>query len=74
MPTTITVSNIISGSTPFDIYLCMTGGTPCYFISRIEDVDLPYSFSVPTPIQELPGYDLRVTDAVGCIITGTTSI
>jgi len=52
----------------------MTGGTPCYFISRIEDVDLPYSFSVPTPIQELNGYDLRVTDAVGCIITGTTSI
>jgi len=73
MPTTITV-NSITGSTPFDVYLCMTGGTPCYFISSIDSGDLPYSFSVPTPIQELNGYDLRVTDAVGCIITGTTSI
>lgn len=73
MPTTITVSNI-TGSTPFDIYLCITGGTPCYFISRINSGDLPYSFSVPTPIQDLPGYDLRVTDSVGCIITGTTTI
>lgn len=73
MPTTITVSNI-TGSTPFDIYLCITGGTPCYFISRIDSGDLPYSFSVPTPIQDLPGYDLRVTDSVGCIITGTTTI
>ena len=73
MPTTITVSSI-TGSTPFDIYLCMTGGTPCYFISRITSGDLPYRFSVPTPIQDLPGYDIRVTDAVGCIITGTTSI
>jgi hypothetical protein len=73
MPTTITVSSI-TGSTPFDIYLCMTGGTPCYFIDRITTGDLPYRFSVPTPIQELSGYDLRVTDAVGCIITGTTSI
>jgi len=52
----------------------MTGGTPCYFISSIDSGDLPYSFSVPTPIQELNGYDLRVTDSVGCIITGTTSI
>jgi len=73
MPTTITVSSI-TGATPFNIYLCMTGGTPCYFISSIDSGDLPYSFSVPTPIQELPGYDLRVTDSVGCIITGTTSI
>lgn len=73
MPTTITVSNI-TGSTPFDIYLCITGGTPCYYIASINSGDLPYSFSVPTPIQELPGYDLRVTDSVGCIITGTTTI
>ena len=73
MPTTITVSSI-TGATQFNIYLCMTGGTPCYFISSIDSGDLPYSFSVPTPIQELNGYDLRVTDSVGCIITGTTSI
>ena len=73
MPTTITVSNI-TGSTPFDIYLCITGGTPCYYIASINSGDLPYSFSVPTPIQDLPGYDLRVTDSVGCIITGTTTI
>jgi hypothetical protein len=74
MPTTITVSNIISGSTPFDIYLCMTGGTPCYYITQIGSGDLPYDFAVPTPLSEKLGYCLRVVDSDGCVITGCTSI
>jgi len=49
MPTTITVSNI-TGSTPFDVYLCLSGGSPCYYITSVDSGDLPYDFTVPSPI------------------------
>ena len=73
MPTTITVSNI-TGSTPFDVYLCLSGGSPCYYVSSIASGELPYNFSVPKPIQDFSYYCLKVVDANGCIITGCTSI
>ncbi len=51
MPTTITVSDI-TGSTPFDVYLCLSGGSPCYYITSVDSGDLPYDFTVPYPIEK----------------------
>jgi hypothetical protein len=73
MPTTITVNNI-TGSTPFDVYLCLSGGSPCYYVKSIGSGELPYNFSVPKPIQDFSYYCLKVVDVNGCIITGCTSI
>ena len=73
MPTTITVSNI-TGSTPFDVYLCMSGGSPCYYIKTISSGELPYDFTVPKPISDFSYYCMKVVDSNGCIITGCTSI
>ena len=73
MPTKITV-NSITGITPYDFYICLSGGSPCYFIKSISSGSLPYSFQVPVPIQDLPSYNLKVVDSVGCTITGFTSI
>ena len=73
MPTTITVSDI-TGSTPFDVYICLSGGSPCYYITSVDGGDLPYDFTVPYPIQEFSYYCMKVVDADGCIITGCTSI
>lgn len=73
MPTTITVSDI-TGSTPFDVYLCLSGGSPCYYVKSIDSGELPYDFQVPKPIQDFSYYCLKVVDSDGCIITGCTSI
>ena len=73
MPTTITLSNI-TGSTPFDVYICLSGGSPCYYITSIGGGSLPYNFTVPTPIENFNYYCMKVVDADGCIITGCTSI
>jgi hypothetical protein len=73
MPTTITVSNI-TGSTPFDVYLCLSGGSPCYYITSIGGGSLPYDFTVPTPIEKFTYYCMKVVDSDGCVITGCTSI
>jgi hypothetical protein len=73
MPTTITVNNI-TGSTPYNVYICLSGGSPCYYIDSINSGDLPYDFTVPKPIEKFSYYCMKVVDADGCIITGCTSI
>lgn len=73
MPTSVTVSNI-TGSTPYELYLCLTGGTPCYYMGVITSAELPYSFNVPYPIQDLKGYCIRVVDNDGCEITNCFTV
>lgn len=73
MPTLFTVNNI-TGSTPFEVYLCLTGGTTCYYVDMITDTQLPYSFNCPTPLENLGVYCIRVVDNDGCIITNCTNI
>jgi hypothetical protein len=73
MPNSVTVSNI-TGTTPYEIYLCISGGGPCYYIDYIESSELPFNFTVPSPIQSYNGYCLRVIDNEGCIITNCFTI
>ena len=73
MPNSVTVTNI-TGTTPYEIYLCLSGETPCYYIDYIESSQLPYVFNVPSPIQDLGGYCLKIVDNDGCIINNCFTI
>jgi len=73
MPNSVTISNI-TGTTPYELYLCISGGGPCYYIDYIESSELPFNFTVPSPIQSYNGYCLRVIDNEGCIITNCFTI
>jgi hypothetical protein len=66
MPTLVTVSEVVFGTEPYEVYLCISGGGPCYYINVINDSNLPYDFSVPLPIQGQPGYCLKVIDGANC--------
>jgi hypothetical protein len=68
MPTLVTINNI-TGSSPYEVYLCNSGVTPCYYIDFIESGDLPYTFTPPVPLQELNYYCVKVVDSNGCIIS-----
>ena len=43
MAVQVTVNNI-TGSTPYDVYLCDTSQTTCIYINQITDSQLPYNF------------------------------
>jgi hypothetical protein len=73
MPNSITVTDI-TGTTPYEVYLCLSGGSPCYYINYIESSELPFVFTVPSPIQNLGGYCLRIIDNDGCIISNCFTI
>lgn len=62
----------ITGQTPFDVYICQTGGTNCYYITRINETN--YNFTVPKPFDVLDSYLLKIVDGNGSVITGQTNI
>jgi len=73
MPIDITINNI-SGSTPFDVYVCDTGMTSCVYVSTINSGDLPYTFGVPIIYANSTEFNLRVIDDNECQINEILTI
>lgn len=62
----------VTGSSPYDVYVCQSGGTNCFYISTINSV--PYSFDIPSPYNTNTSYMLKLIDSNGCIISGNTIV
>lgn len=69
----VTISDI-TGATPYDIYICQSGGTGCFYISTISSTDLPYVFDIPAPNNTSTSYMLKVVDTNNCQITGISTV
>jgi hypothetical protein len=64
--------NSITGQSPYDIYICQSGGTNCFYISTISIT--PYVFDIPAPYNTSSSYMLKIIDTNNCIISGTTTV
>jgi hypothetical protein len=64
MPKIITI-NDITGSDPFNIYLCDNPVTVCIYVDTIST--FPYSFQIPTILESQDDFNLKVEDDNGCI-------
>lgn len=71
MGVTVSISSI-TGTSPFDVYICQGDGSGCFYISEINTV--PYTFEIPPPYDTSLEYMLKIVDADGCQITGIKSI
>jgi hypothetical protein len=71
MAVQVTINNI-TGDSPYDVYICQSGGTDCFFISTISS--LPYVFDIPEPYNTSTSYMLKVVDSNNCIITGIGNV
>ncbi len=71
MPTNITINNI-TGTTPFNIYLCDNLSTVCVYIDTIST--FPYSFDVPTIMDSQNEFNLKIVDNNGCVKYDTLSV
>lgn len=63
MPIDITI-NSISGSSPYDIYLCDDPINVCVYIDTITSA--PYVFEVPSLMSNNNNFKLKVVDNNGC--------
>ncbi len=64
--------NSITGSSPYDVYICQPDGTGCFFISTINSV--PYVFDIPEPYDTSTSYLLKVIDSNNCVISGVGTV
>ena len=62
----------IAGTAPFDVYICQSNGSGCFYISTITTT--PYVFDIPSPYDTSSAYMLKVVDANNCTITGVQSV
>jgi hypothetical protein len=63
MPIDITINNI-TGSSPYDIYICDDPVTTCIYVNTINS--LPYQFEVPPIMSTNTIFNLKVVDNNGC--------
>jgi hypothetical protein len=71
MPLSITISSI-TGVSPFEVYICQSDGTGCFYID--ETVSIPFSFDIPVPYDTSTSYMVKVIDGDGSVITNTQSL
>lgn len=64
--------NSITGSSPYDVYICQSNGTGCFYISTITT--LPYVFDIPEPYNTSTSYLLKVIDSNNCVISGIGNV
>jgi hypothetical protein len=65
--------NGITGQSPYDIYICQSNGTGCFYISTTSVVT-PYVFDIPAPYNNSVAYMLKLIYSNNCIISGTTIV
>ena len=71
MAVQVTISSI-TGQSPYDLYICQSNGSGCFYITTISSI--PYVFDIPSPYNTSSSYMLKVVDANNCVITGTQNV
>jgi hypothetical protein len=69
--TEVTITNI-TGQSPYDIYICQSNGSGCFYISTITSTS--YVFNIPPPSDTYTSYMLKLIDNRGCVITGVENV
>ena len=64
----------LTGTSPFDVYLCDGTYNNCIYIDTIISSEIPYTFIVPISFENLTTVGVKVIDNVNCVIKNTVSI
>jgi hypothetical protein len=71
MAVQVTISSI-TGQSPYDVYICQSSGSGCFYIATITTT--PYVFDIPSPYDTSSSYMLKVIDANNCTISGVENV
>ena len=71
MAVQVTISSI-TGQSPYDVYICQSNGSGCFYISTITTT--PYVFDIPAPYDTSSSSLLKVVDANNCTISGIENV
>lgn len=68
MSTQVNITTIISGTSPYDIWICDkcdTTGT-CQYINTFTNAQLPFSFTLPAVYETYPSFVIKIIDDNKC--------
>jgi hypothetical protein len=65
--------NTINGTENYDVYICDVNLNNCVYYTTIEDMDLPFAFFAPPPLDNLTEVCVKIVDSNNCIITQCTT-
>lgn len=63
----LTISGI-TGTSPYDVYVCDTTNTYCYLVSGSTIMPPTFVFDVPSPLDDVNSLLLKIVDANHCEI------
>jgi hypothetical protein len=69
----ITITNL-TGTEPYNVYLCDDTYSGCVYIASIYNVNVPYTFLVPVSFETLTNVGVKVIDSRDCLIEGVVEI
>lgn len=64
----------ITGSSPYDVWICNNSFSQCVYIDTISQSQIPYSFKVPDQYLSLTQVGVEVKDFNKCIIRNTVNL
>lgn len=67
MDTNITITSV-TGTSPYDVYVCDTMYTTCVYVSTITSGQLPYSFMIPSIFSSFTSFVVKVVDDNNCVL------
>lgn len=70
----ITINNITSGTSPFDVWVCDECFGTCQYIDTFGSGSLPYSFILPSIYETYPTYVVKIIDDNDCVFCYESSI
>jgi hypothetical protein len=64
--------NEITGTFPYNVFICDSEETLCFYITKITS--LPYTFTVPPPMDTYSSFVLKVVDVNDCVGISNISV
>ena len=71
METLISIDSTISGTSPYDIWVCDTCYGTCQYIDTITTT--PYTFILPSVYETYSSYVIKLIDDNGCVYCESNS-
>lgn len=53
----------LTGTSPFNVYVCDSGFTSCFYVTSLTS---PGTFIVPSPYDSLPSFGIKIIDDTTC--------
>ena len=68
----VTINNVISGTSPYNVWVCDTCEGTCQYIDTISTT--PYTFNLPSNFETFDSFTVKLVDSNNCVYCDVLTI